>query len=134
MGSGTDLSSDLSSLAGIGKVGQRQGFHRGGTESQRKAKVTECRRFCGSRSGVSISQLHSARKKGAEEAEVTCCQPRRPGYNRGVEEGERPQGVAQKREDEPMLYCPVCSTRLTERKCKLICETCGYYLSCADYY
>ena len=37
-------------------------------------------------------------------------------------------------EDEPMLYCPVCSTRLTERKCKLICKTCGYYLSCADYY
>jgi len=37
-------------------------------------------------------------------------------------------------QQEPMLYCPVCSTRLTERKCKLICENCGYYLSCADYY
>ena len=37
-------------------------------------------------------------------------------------------------EDEPMLYCPVCSTRLVSRKCKLICEQCGYYLSCADYY
>jgi hypothetical protein len=37
-------------------------------------------------------------------------------------------------EQEPMLYCPVCSTRLTERKCKLLCEKCGYYLSCADYY
>jgi len=36
--------------------------------------------------------------------------------------------------EEPMLYCPVCSTRLTGRKCKLICETCGYYMSCADYY
>jgi len=36
--------------------------------------------------------------------------------------------------DEPMLFCPVCSTRLTARKCKLICETCGYYMSCADYY
>jgi hypothetical protein len=35
---------------------------------------------------------------------------------------------------EPMLYCPVCSTRLIERKCKLFCERCGYYLSCADYY
>ena len=41
---------------------------------------------------------------------------------------------ARKNEDEPMLYCPVCSTRLTERKCKLLCERCGYYLSCADYY
>jgi hypothetical protein len=37
-------------------------------------------------------------------------------------------------EDEPMLYCPVCSTRLTGRKCKLLCEKCGYYMSCADYY
>lgn len=37
-------------------------------------------------------------------------------------------------EEEPMLYCPVCSKRLTERKCKLFCERCGYYMSCADYY
>jgi hypothetical protein len=35
---------------------------------------------------------------------------------------------------EPMLYCPVCSLRLTARKCKLLCERCGYYMSCADYY
>ena len=38
------------------------------------------------------------------------------------------------REREPMLYCPVCSRRLAERKCKLYCEQCGYYMSCADYY
>ena len=37
-------------------------------------------------------------------------------------------------EHEPMLYCPVCSRRLTEHKCKLVCEQCGYYMSCADYY
>jgi len=36
--------------------------------------------------------------------------------------------------DEPMLYCPVCSTRLVQHKCKLVCLKCGYYLSCADYY
>jgi hypothetical protein len=52
-----------------------------------------------------------------------------------VSEIEPEQPAAQrKNEDEPMLYCPVCSTRLTERKCKLICSQCGYYLSCADYY
>jgi hypothetical protein len=39
-----------------------------------------------------------------------------------------------KPDDEPMLYCPVCSTRLIQRKCKLLCPQCGYYLSCADYY
>jgi hypothetical protein len=37
-------------------------------------------------------------------------------------------------EQEPMLYCPVCSTRLEQRKCKLLCLKCGYYMSCADYY
>ena len=41
---------------------------------------------------------------------------------------------ARKGEDEPMLYCPVCSRRLTELKCKLVCSQCGYYMSCADYY
>ena len=47
-----------------------------------------------------------------------------------------PQDESNSRENdtEPMLYCPVCSTRLTELKCKLVCECCGYYMSCADYY
>ncbi len=36
--------------------------------------------------------------------------------------------------DEPMLICPRCDERLISRKCKLICERCGYYMSCADYY
>lgn len=36
--------------------------------------------------------------------------------------------------DEPMLFCPVCSLRLDQRKCKLFCRQCGYYMSCADYY
>jgi hypothetical protein len=49
-----------------------------------------------------------------------------------VSEQEAP--APRKQEDEPMLWCPVCSTRLSQRKCKLFCETCGYYMSCADYY
>ncbi len=44
-----------------------------------------------------------------------------------------PDSASVASESEPMLYCPVCSLRLTERKCKL-CERCGYYMSCADYY
>jgi len=36
--------------------------------------------------------------------------------------------------EEPMLYCPRCNDRLCQHKCKLVCERCGYYMSCADYY
>lgn len=48
-----------------------------------------------------------------------------------IDPNDRPRATG---ENEPMLYCPVCSTRLTELKCKLVCDKCGYYMSCADYY
>jgi hypothetical protein len=31
-------------------------------------------------------------------------------------------------------FCPSCSARLAQRSCKLICPTCGYYMSCSDFY
>ena len=49
-------------------------------------------------------------------------------------EPQSEQPVARRDDQEPMLYCPVCDTRLEQRKCKLICLRCGYYMSCADYY
>jgi len=35
---------------------------------------------------------------------------------------------------EPMVWCPVCDNRLSNKRCKLNCERCGYFMSCADYY
>ena len=32
-----------------------------------------------------------------------------------------------------ILTCANCGATMDERKCKLIC-TCGYFLSCSDYY
>ena len=54
-------------------------------------------------------------------------------YNGLAVEQTEPE-VPNPKEQEPMLFCPVCSRRLAERKCKLYCEQCGYYMSCADYY
>ncbi|MGB7846155.1 MAG: hypothetical protein WBL63_11105, partial [Candidatus Acidiferrum sp.] len=36
--------------------------------------------------------------------------------------------------EDPSRYCPICSQRLESRRCKLVCDVCGYYMSCADYY
>ena len=35
--------------------------------------------------------------------------------------------------EDASRYCPVCSQRLESRRCKLVCNACGYYMSCADY-
>jgi hypothetical protein len=35
---------------------------------------------------------------------------------------------------ELMRICANCGSPMEERKCKLICHGCGYFLSCSDYY
>ena len=35
---------------------------------------------------------------------------------------------------EVMRVCANCGARMKERKCKLLCRGCGYFLSCSDYY
>jgi hypothetical protein len=47
-------------------------------------------------------------------------------------EGERDS--ASTRKADPAQYCPTCSAKLRESRCKLKCPQCGFYLSCSDFY
>ena len=61
-------------------------------------------------------------------------QPAASSFRNRDREGVAPKPPGTKESEEAMLYCPVCSTKLESRKCKLFCTQCGYYMSCADYY
>ncbi len=32
------------------------------------------------------------------------------------------------------VYCPTCGARLQDSNCRLKCATCGFFLSCSDFY
>lgn len=52
--------------------------------------------------------------------------------------GQTTQPPTPPRQERPdpaavMRTCANCGATMEERKCKLICHGCGYFLSCSDY-
>ena len=42
--------------------------------------------------------------------------------------------IRERQTADPGQYCPNCSLKLRESRCKLKCPQCGFYLSCSDFY
>ena len=72
------------------------------------------------------------RVQSEPSASVSLQSPGREGLQ--VTETGNPEKDSAAPHEDASRYCPVCSQRLTSRRCKLICTVCGYYMSCADYY
>ena len=70
-----------------------------------------------------LRAVESTVKRVKVSAQPGSAQVDRSNLSQGVVPGE-----------DASRYCPVCSQRLESRRCKLICNVCGYYMSCADYY
>ncbi len=45
----------------------------------------------------------------------------------------RPSGDLEQRIELPVQFCPVCSTRLDSRYCKMVCSRCGFFMSCSEF-
>lgn len=60
------------------------------------------------------------------------------GLGPGESQAEIPQSGAHAAPERPVEHlcqvCPTCSSRLQSYRCKLVCNQCGYFMSCADYY
>jgi predicted RNA-binding Zn-ribbon protein involved in translation (DUF1610 family) len=48
-----------------------------------------------------------------------------------IQAAEQPQAT---QKVDVSSYCPNCGSEMRESRCKMVCKTCGFFLSCSDFY
>jgi predicted RNA-binding Zn-ribbon protein involved in translation (DUF1610 family) len=45
-----------------------------------------------------------------------------------------PDQLAAQKKADVSAYCPNCGSQMRDSRCKMVCKTCGFFLSCSDFY
>ena len=81
-----------------------------------------------------LAAVEQAAKRHLASGQAVRSEPKAPSAEAAaVEPAAAETAASELRGEYALRYCPVCSQRLESRRCKLVCNQCGYYMSCADY-